>query len=78
MMGVEAPETCWAKHKHQIIKLWNFCIWLFNLFELYDDARTYQRQIAKYTLQFIRLLSNRKLNFNNNLLNITDSFTRNY
>jgi len=34
MMGVEAPETCWATNKRQVINLWNFCIWLVNLFEL--------------------------------------------
>jgi hypothetical protein len=44
MMGVEAPETCWTTHKHQVINLWNCCIWLVNLFELYDDARTCQRR----------------------------------
>ena len=37
MMGVEAPETCWATQKRQVINLWNGCIWLVNLFELYDD-----------------------------------------
>ena len=41
MMGVEAPEICWATHKRQVINLWNCCIWLVNL--LYDDARTCQR-----------------------------------
>jgi hypothetical protein len=45
-MGVEAPKTCWATHKRQVINLWNCCIWLFNLFELYDDARTWQRQTS--------------------------------
>jgi len=44
MMGVEAPETCWATNKRQIINLWNRCIWLVNLSELYDDARTCPRQ----------------------------------
>ena len=34
MMGVEAPETCWATHKRQVINLWNCCIWLVDLFEL--------------------------------------------
>jgi len=43
-MGVEAPETCWATRKSQVINLWNCCIWLVNLFELYDDARTCQSQ----------------------------------
>jgi len=40
MMGVRAPETCWAVHKRQVINLRNCCIWLVDLFELYDDART--------------------------------------
>jgi hypothetical protein len=35
MMGVEAPETCWATHKRQVINLWNCCIWLVNLFVLH-------------------------------------------
>jgi len=34
MIGVEAPETCWATHKRQVINLWNCCIWFVNLFEL--------------------------------------------
>jgi len=37
MMGVEAPETCWATHKHQVINLWNCCIWLVNLFGPYRE-----------------------------------------
>jgi len=45
MMGVETPETCWATHKHQAVNLWNCCILLVDLFELYDDARTCERQI---------------------------------
>ena len=40
MMGVRTPETCWATHKRQVINLRNCCIWLVDLFELYDDART--------------------------------------
>jgi hypothetical protein len=48
MMGVEAPETCWAIHKRQVINLWNCCIWFVNLFELYDDARTCQSQRLKH------------------------------
>jgi len=35
MMGVEAPETCWATHKRQVINLWNCCIKWVNLFEQY-------------------------------------------
>jgi len=35
MMGGEAPETCWAAHKGQVINLWNCCILLVDLFELY-------------------------------------------
>jgi hypothetical protein len=45
MMGVEAPETCWATHKRQVINFWNCCILLVDLFESYDDARTCKRQI---------------------------------
>ena len=33
MMGVEAPETCWATNERQVINLWNCCIWLVNLSE---------------------------------------------
>jgi hypothetical protein len=32
-MGEEAPETCWATHKRQVINLWNCCILLVDLFE---------------------------------------------
>jgi hypothetical protein len=46
MMGMEEPETCWATNKRQVINLWNCGILLINLFELYDDARTCQRQKA--------------------------------
>ena len=37
MMGGEAPETCWATHKRQVINLWNCCILLVDLFELCDE-----------------------------------------
>ena len=47
MMGGEMPETCWATHKRQVIKLWNCCILLVELFESYDDARTCEHQISK-------------------------------
>jgi len=49
MMGVRTPETCWAVHtsKRQAINLRNCCIWLIDLFEMYDDARTYKLQIIK-------------------------------
>ena len=42
MMGVRTPETCWAVHtsKRQVINWRNCCIWLVDLFETYDDART--------------------------------------
>ena len=33
MMGEEAPETCWATHKRQVINMWNCCILLVNLFK---------------------------------------------
>jgi hypothetical protein len=51
MMGKEAPETCWATHKHQVINLWNCCILLVDLFESYDDARTCVRQLKMSGLQ---------------------------
>jgi hypothetical protein len=40
MIGKEAPETCWATHKRQIINFWNCYTLLVNSFESYDDART--------------------------------------
>jgi hypothetical protein len=46
MMGVEAPETRWDTHKRQVINLWQFCIWVVNLFESFDDARTCKHQIS--------------------------------
>jgi hypothetical protein len=48
MMGGEAPETCWATHKCQVINLWNCCILLVDLFESYDDARTCEHQILMF------------------------------
>ena len=47
-MGGEAPETCWVTNKRQVINLWNYCILLVDLFELYEDARTCERQKKKY------------------------------
>jgi hypothetical protein len=44
-MGGETPKTCWATHKSQVINLWNCWILLVELFESYDDARTYECQI---------------------------------
>ena len=44
MMGGEAPKTCWATHKRQVINLWNCCILLVDLFESYNDVRTYKLQ----------------------------------
>jgi hypothetical protein len=35
-MGGKTPETCWAIHKRQVINLWNCCILLVNLFELFE------------------------------------------
>jgi len=46
MMCGEEPETCWATHKRQVINLWNCCIFLVDLFESYDDARTCERQTS--------------------------------
>jgi hypothetical protein len=40
MMGVEKPETCWAVNKRQDNKL-ELLHQVGDLFELYDDARTY-------------------------------------
>jgi hypothetical protein len=45
MMDGEAPKTCWDTYKRQVINLWNCCILLVDLFELYDDARTCEHQI---------------------------------
>ena len=42
MTGVKAPETCWAVNKRQVIKWRNYCIYLVDLFEVCDDARTYK------------------------------------
>ena len=47
MMCEKAPETWWATHKRQVINLWNCCILLVNLFESYDDARTYEHQMCQ-------------------------------
>jgi len=49
-MGREAPETCRATHKCQVINLWNYCILLVDLFESYDDARTCECQKAVYDI----------------------------
>ena len=51
MMGVRTPETCWAVHKRQVINLRSCCIWLVDLFEMYDDARTCKLQTL--TLGFL-------------------------
>jgi len=37
MMGVRAPETCWAVHKRQVINLRNCYIWLVDLFEIWKE-----------------------------------------
>jgi hypothetical protein len=60
-MGVETPEACWATHKRQVINLWNCCIWLVNLFESYDDARSCQHQTYVCTWIFCFLLTLCKL-----------------
>jgi hypothetical protein len=57
MMGKEAPETCWATHKRQVINLWNCFILLVNLFESYDDARTCEHQIYKCQASFTPSIS---------------------
>jgi len=38
--------------KLQVINLQNCCIWLVNLFELYDDTRTCQRQVLQLVTHF--------------------------
>ena len=38
MMGVEAPETCWATHKCQVINLWNCCFFKFKWINQPDAA----------------------------------------
>ena len=54
-MGGEAPETCRATHKRQVINLGNSWILLVNLFESYDDARTYEHQtyLKEFTCSII-------------------------
>jgi hypothetical protein len=52
-MGGETSETCGATHKRQVINLWNCCILLVDLFELYDDARTSKRQKVKGEISFL-------------------------
>jgi hypothetical protein len=42
MMGGRTAETCLAVNERQDYKQENCCIWLADLFELYDDARTYK------------------------------------
>jgi hypothetical protein len=42
MMGVRTPETYWAVNKRQDNKLEKLLHLIGDLFELYDDARTYK------------------------------------
>jgi hypothetical protein len=42
MMGVKTPETCWAVNKRQDNKLEKLLHQVVDLFELYNDARTYK------------------------------------
>jgi hypothetical protein len=42
MMGGKTPETCWAVNKRQDNKLKKLLHQVGDLFELYDDARTYK------------------------------------
>jgi len=51
VMGGETPETCWATHKRQVINLWNCCILLVELFQSYDESRTYERRTS-YLIYF--------------------------
>jgi hypothetical protein len=43
----------------QVINLWNCFIWLVNLFELYDNARTCQRQMpnTKFGKNYFSIIS---------------------
>jgi len=45
--------------RSQVVDLWSCCIWLVNLFELYDDARTCQRQ-TEYRLRVLSLTKGQK------------------
>ena len=42
MMGGKTPETCWAVNKRQDNELKKLLQQVGDLFELYDDARTYK------------------------------------
>jgi hypothetical protein len=42
MMGGKTPETCWVENKRQDNKLKKLLHQFGDLFELYDDARTYK------------------------------------
>ena len=42
MMGGKTPETCWAVKKRQDKKTEKLLYQVGDLFELYDDARTYK------------------------------------
>jgi hypothetical protein len=42
MMGMRIPGTCWAVNKHEDHKLEKLLHLVGDLFELYDDARTYR------------------------------------
>ena len=45
MMGGKTPATCWAANKRQDNKLKTLLHQVGDLFELYDDARTYKPSI---------------------------------
>ena len=54
-MQLEAPDdgragarNTLSDTKRQVINLSNCCIWLVNLFELFDEARTFQCQRSMY------------------------------
>ena len=36
VMGVRKSETCWDVHKRHVINLRIFCIWLVDLFEIFE------------------------------------------
>ena len=62
-MGRETPKTCWAIHKRQVINLWNCCILLVEIFELYDDAGTCERQTKNLSYEMASRIATWKHNF---------------
>jgi len=48
MMGGEAPETCCATHKRQVINLWNCCILLVDLFESFEPNKCIYSKFVRW------------------------------